>query len=213
MIIVMQFMSGKKSDRMCVRAHTCKIGSTSEKSPQTTRSNVPSRMPNRDFVVATGTLVTVTFCFQNATLSCFILNETLDMLQQQETLNFGYTNRGLHMQLYTSTSNHSCNKGARANWRSCINFFLAWTVIGVPGDKSSTDSTIKLAGKTHQKPLVKSFDCRRMLASEYLSKYQGHKPKVYQVNSYHYNKNCLLRCLTTLSGQFTNYYLTSLPMN
>ena len=43
---------------------------------------------------AAATQVTVTFCFHNYALSCFILNETFDMLQQQKTLYFEYTNLG-----------------------------------------------------------------------------------------------------------------------
>jgi len=35
------------------------------------------------------TLVAVTFCCHNSALSYFILNETSDMLQQQETMYFG----------------------------------------------------------------------------------------------------------------------------
>ena len=69
--------------------------STSEKLPvPTSLSTVKSHMPNGNFFVATATLVTVTFCCHNSTLSCVIQNETFDMRQQQETLYFGYTNLG-----------------------------------------------------------------------------------------------------------------------
>ena len=47
---------------------------------------VQSHVPNRNYVVATATLVTVMFCFHNSALSCFILNEIFDMLQYQEAL-------------------------------------------------------------------------------------------------------------------------------
>ena len=71
---------------------------TSEKLPlPTLLSIVQSEMPHRNFVVATATLVTVSFCFHNSASSCFILNETIDVLQQQETLCFGCTNLGSHV--------------------------------------------------------------------------------------------------------------------
>ena len=41
---------------------------------------------NMDFVDTTATLVTATICFHNSALFSFILNETFDMLQQQETV-------------------------------------------------------------------------------------------------------------------------------
>ena len=78
-----------------VSTQTCKIPNTSEKSPvPTSLSTVQSQMPNRNFVVAAATLVTVTLCFHNFALSCFTLNEAFDKLQQQETLYCGYTNPG-----------------------------------------------------------------------------------------------------------------------
>ena len=61
----------------------CKITSTSEKLlVPTSLSTVQAHMPNRNYVV-TATLMTVTFCFHNAALSCFILNEIFAMLQRQ----------------------------------------------------------------------------------------------------------------------------------
>ena len=62
-----------------VRSHVCVSKHvqntpppTSEKSPVTTSSlTVQLHMPNRNNVVATATLVTVTFCFHNSVLSCF----------------------------------------------------------------------------------------------------------------------------------------------
>ena len=46
------------------------------------------------------TPVTVIFCFHDsAALSCFILNETVDMLQQQKAQYFGHKNLGSHVQL------------------------------------------------------------------------------------------------------------------
>ena len=77
-------------DRTCTCQHTCKIPSTSKKSPvPISLPKVQSHMPNSNFVVAIATLVTVTFCHHNSAISCFILNETFDMLLQQETLYFG----------------------------------------------------------------------------------------------------------------------------
>ena len=73
--------------------HTYKIPNTSEKSKvSTSLSTVQPHMLNRNFVVATARLVTVTFCFRNFALSCFIMNETFVVVQQQETLYIGYTN-------------------------------------------------------------------------------------------------------------------------
>ena len=75
----------------------------SEKSPvPTSLSTAQSHMQNRNYVVATATQVTVTFCLHNSALSCFILYELLDMLQQQETPFCGYTNLGSHMQIQIS---------------------------------------------------------------------------------------------------------------
>ena len=67
-----------------------------------TRAKSPARVRNRPcqnhyqpcnracLIIAT--LVTVIFSFHNSALSCSILNETFDMLQQQETLHVGYAN-------------------------------------------------------------------------------------------------------------------------
>ena len=65
-------------------------------------SNVQSQMPNRNFVIASTTLATITFCFHNSAVSFFIINKIIDMLQQQEAFHFGYTNLGLHVQLQIS---------------------------------------------------------------------------------------------------------------
>ena len=61
--------------------------------------------------VATTILVTVTFCFRNSALSCFILIDTFDMLHQQEVLYCRYTNLELLMQFQISKSNRSCRRG------------------------------------------------------------------------------------------------------
>ena len=69
----------------------CKFRSTSKKSPlPTSLSAVQSHMPNRNFVVTTATLVTVTFYFHNCTLSRLFLNETFNMYLEQQTLYFRY---------------------------------------------------------------------------------------------------------------------------
>ena len=90
--------------------------STSEKSPlPTSLSSVQSHVPSRNFAVATARLVTVTVCFHNSALSCFIVNGTLDMLQQQEALyfeyqevlNIRYANLGSHVQFQMIKSNPS----------------------------------------------------------------------------------------------------------
>ena len=80
---LLQSVPGDMCDRTFTYPQTCKIPSTSEKSPMpTSLSTVQSHMPNRNFVVTTATLVTVTFCFHNSALSCFVLNQRFDMLQQ-----------------------------------------------------------------------------------------------------------------------------------
>ena len=108
----MQSMPGDTCDRTCAYPHPCKIPRTREKSPvPTSLLTVQSHMPNRNHVVATATPVTITSCFHNSALSCFILNEIFDMLQQQETLFCGYTNHGSHVQIQISKSNHSCKRG------------------------------------------------------------------------------------------------------
>ena len=82
------------------------------KSPvPTSLSTVQSHVPIGNFVVATGTLVTVTFCFHNSALCCFALNEMFDMLQQEEILYFGSTNLASHAQFQIIKSNHSCKRG------------------------------------------------------------------------------------------------------
>ena len=82
--VLHQSMPRDLSSHMCASPHTCKIPSTSEESPTpTSLSTMQLHMPYRSFVVATATLVIFTFCFQNSALSCFIVNQTFDMLQQQ----------------------------------------------------------------------------------------------------------------------------------
>ena len=46
----------------------------------TSLSTVPSHMLNRNFVITTAKLVTITFCFHKSALSYFILNKTFGML-------------------------------------------------------------------------------------------------------------------------------------
>ena len=70
---------------------------TRAKSP-TSLSTVQLHLPNKNFVVATVILVTVTFCFYTSDLSCFILNETFELVQHQETLHFENTNLESQMQ-------------------------------------------------------------------------------------------------------------------
>ena len=107
----MQSIPGDTCDRMWVCPYTYKIPRTSEKSPvPTSLLTVQLHMPNRNFVVATNTQVTVTFCFHNSALSCFILYEIFDILQQQETLFCGCTNLRPHVQIKISKSNHSCKR-------------------------------------------------------------------------------------------------------
>ena len=90
-------MLGDTCDRTCTFPPMWKILSMSDKSPmRTLLSTVQSHMPNRNFVVATAALVTVTFCFYDSGLSSFNRNETLDMLQQQETLYIKILDRTCH---------------------------------------------------------------------------------------------------------------------
>ena len=67
-----------------------------------------SHMPNRNLVVATATLVTVTIRFHKAALSCFILNETFEIL-----LHFRCKNMGSHVQFQVIVAIVCVNKGAR----------------------------------------------------------------------------------------------------
>ena len=101
-------MPGDMCDRMFACPHTLKFSSMSEKSPMpTSLSAMQSHTRNWNFVVTTATLVTVTYCFHNSALSCFILNEIFDMLQQQETLYFGYVILASYVQLQIITANQS----------------------------------------------------------------------------------------------------------
>ena len=79
-------------------------------------------MPKRDFVVATATLL-----LHNSALSCFILNQTFDMLQQQETLYFWYINFGPHVAFQIIKSNHSCRQWCTCELPLLHQFFRAWT--------------------------------------------------------------------------------------
>ena len=93
-------------DRTCTYPCTRKIPSESEKSPvPSSLSTVLPHMRNRNFVVATATLVTVTFCPYISALSYFFLNETFDMLQQQEALSFEYRNIESHLKFRIIKSN------------------------------------------------------------------------------------------------------------
>ena len=92
--------------------HMCDIHSTSKNSPvPISISAIQLHMPSRNFVVATATPASVTFSFHNSALSCFMINETFNMHQQQETLHFGCTNLASHMPFQMIKNNHSCRPG------------------------------------------------------------------------------------------------------
>ena len=96
----------------CPCPHTCKIPSISKKLPiPTSLLSVQLQVPNRNFFVPTQTSLTITFCFHNYALSCFILSETVEMLQQQDTLYFGYTSLGSPVQFQIIKNNRSCKLG------------------------------------------------------------------------------------------------------
>ena len=62
-------------------------------------STAQSHTPNRNFVFATATLVTVTVYFHNSAVLYVIRSETFGLLQHQETPNSGgYTNLESHVQ-------------------------------------------------------------------------------------------------------------------
>ena len=62
-------------------------GDTCEKSPvPSSLSTVQSHMPNRNFVVSTATLTTVTFYIHSSALPCFVQNEKFDVLQQKDSV-------------------------------------------------------------------------------------------------------------------------------
>ena len=104
-------MPGDRCDRTCTCSYTCNFHSTKEKLPVPKfLSTVQSYMPNRSFVVATATLVAVTFRFYNSSLSCFIQNDTFEVLQQQENLYIGRKSLGLHVQFQMIKSNLSCKQ-------------------------------------------------------------------------------------------------------
>ena len=100
LLLQYQYMPGDTYDRTCACPYTCKIPSTSEKPPVLTSLAIAqSHVPYTNLVVATVTLIPITFCFPDSALSCFILNDIFNTLQQQETLHFGYKNPRLHVQL------------------------------------------------------------------------------------------------------------------
>ena len=70
-----QSMPGDTYDRTCTGPHACEIPGMSKKSPvPTSLSTVQLHMPNKDFVIATAILVTVTFYSYSSALFCCILN-------------------------------------------------------------------------------------------------------------------------------------------
>ena len=76
---------------------------------------VQSHITNRNFFIATATLVTVALCFHNSALSCFILNLTFGILQQQETQYSGEAHEtqysGEYMNFQITKSNCPCRQG------------------------------------------------------------------------------------------------------
>ena len=74
-------------------------------------STVQSHISNRNFAVATAVLLTINFFLRNCFLTCLVLYGTFDMLQQQDTLYYGYTKLGSHTQLQIVKSNRSCRHG------------------------------------------------------------------------------------------------------
>ena len=89
-------------------------------------------IPSRDFVVTNATLVTVTFCFHNSALFCFIVNKTFNMIQQQKTLYFGYTKFGSHVPFQIIKSNQSCRQA-----HTCEMTLLHQLLLGIDCLKSS----------------------------------------------------------------------------
>ena len=88
------------------------IPNTSEESLlPTSLSTVQSHKPNKKFFVAIVALVTVTFYFHYSALSCFLLNETFYMLQQQVTLYFRFINLVSHVKFQKILINRSCRQG------------------------------------------------------------------------------------------------------
>ena len=108
-------MPGDTCNRTSACPYLSITPSTYETSPvPKSLSTVQSHEPNKNLIVITAALVTVTFCFHNSALSCCILNETFEMAQQQETLCFGSTNLGSHIHSQIIQSNRSWR-----NWRTC----------------------------------------------------------------------------------------------
>ena len=131
-----QSIPGDTRDCTCVCSHSCTVPRTSEKLPvPQSVSTVRSCMPNRKFIVATAALMTVTFCFKNSAISCFILHETLDVLQQQETLNFGYTNLASLVQFQRIRSSRSCRQGRTRELTLLYQFLpcMAWRRVLIIG--------------------------------------------------------------------------------
>lgn len=83
-----------------------------------------SHIPNKNFFFATVTLLTVTFCFGNSALSCFIQLEIFDILQQQETLYCRYTNLGSQVQFQRIKINHLCRPGCTCKLTLVHQFLL-----------------------------------------------------------------------------------------
>ena len=99
-----QFMPGDTCDRICVCPDTCKLEPLS----------------------CSCSTSDCQFLLCNSVLSCSILNETFNMLQQQDTPYFAYTNLGSHMQFHKLRATARAVKGARAKRRSCTCFFREW---------------------------------------------------------------------------------------
>ena len=78
---MIQSMPGDTCDRMCTCPNICKSPARAKVAMLKSLSAVQLHRPNRKFAAATETVVTVAYFFHNSASSCFILNETVDMLQ------------------------------------------------------------------------------------------------------------------------------------
>ena len=115
-------MSRDTCDRTCVSPHTCKIPvSTSLLACNSTCQIRTLLSQLQHYWLSIFAFITP--------LSCFILNEPFDMLQQQETLYVGYTNPGSHVQFQIIKRNclYRLGRTCKLKSKSWTNFFRAWT--------------------------------------------------------------------------------------
>ena len=123
-------MPGDMCDRTCGYPHTCKIPGTSEKSPiPTSRSTVQSHMPYRTSLSQLQHYLLSPFAFITLLYPVFSYKRHLNCFSSKKLCisDTQILSRVCIFKYLRTIA--SADKGARANCRSCTNFYRAWTAI------------------------------------------------------------------------------------